>query len=284
MGVYGPAIAFNAQGGTYGLMGTGGTSGVYGYGNVGVQGDGEDVGVSGNGVIGVEGYSADGIGVGGESTDGIGVRGGSNYGVAVKGVSGYGLSGWFGDTTELNFSQFDEKGVLRMNGLATVFDDLVMPLTTAKQGALDKPDFDYTNVGYLMPQNDATEILYLVVQMPHKWKEGSSIFPHVHYRRTSAGKPTFKIDYSWINIGSATSAPGTTLALDQEVTTYSSGSIHQINKSAAAISGTGKTISSLLLVKLYRDDNTVTGDVLTYQFDLHYEIDSLGSNLEYTKD
>jgi len=175
-------------------------------------------------------------------------------------------------------------GHLKLNGSATVFDDLFVPLTTTRQGSNNKPDFDYTNIGYLFPQNDATEILYLIVQMPHRWKAGSDIFPHVHYNRTSAGKPTFKIDYSWFNIGSAVAAPGTTLPLATEVITYTSGSIHQINQSTAAISGSGKTMSSILLIKLYRDDNTVSGDVLTYQFDLHFEIDSLGSNSEYQKD
>ena len=170
---------------------------------------------------------------------------------------------------------------LNLEGDATVWEDLVVPLTSGKQGATDKPDFDYTNLGYLFPQNNDAEVLSFIVQMPHKWKEGSDLCPHVHYKRTSAGKPTFKMDYAWFNIGDAVAAPTTTVTLDQEVMTYSSGDIHQINEGAADISGTDKTISSLLLIKLYRDDNTVTGDVLTYQFDIHYEIDTLGSKQEY---
>lgn len=188
----------------------------------------------------------------------------------------------FGDGAT-NYAQFGTDGTFRLYGTATIFDDLVVPLTTAKQGALTKPDFDYTNLGYLFPQDDATEILYLIVQMPHRWKEGSDLYPHVHYQRTSAGSPTFKIDYTWFNIGSGTAAPSTTVTMGQEVITYSAGSIHQINASANSISGVGKTLSSLLLIELYRDDNSVAGDVLTYQFDLHYEIDALGSNTEYTK-
>jgi len=182
-----------------------------------------------------------------------------------------------------DYIEIEADGTLKLNGLATVFDDFIVPLTSSKLGVNNKPDFDETNLGYLFPQNDTAEILYLIVQMPHKWKEGSDIFPHVHYRRTSAGKPTFKITYSWFNIGSEVSAPGTTLNLDTEIITYTSGNIHQINRSASPISGSGKTISSILLIKLFRDDNTVTGDVLTYQFDIHYEIDSLGSKEEGIK-
>jgi hypothetical protein len=189
----------------------------------------------------------------------------------------------FGDIAGGDYSEFEADGTLVCNGDATTFNDLVVPLTSSKIGANAKPDFDETNVGFLFPQNDATEILYLVVQMPHMWKVGSTIYPHVHYKRTAAGKPTFQITYSWFNIGDTAIAPGTTLDLATEVITYSSGSIHQINASASGISGSGKTISSLLLIKLFRNDNTVTGDVLAYQFDIHYEIDTMGSRTEFTK-
>jgi hypothetical protein len=163
------------------------------------------------------------------------------------------------------------------------WDDLFCPLTSSKLGVNDKPDFDYTNVGYLFPQNDTSEAVYLIVQMPHKWKIGTTIKPHVHYRRTAAGKPTFKIDYCWFNVGEAVETPTTTLTLDVEEMPYTSGSIQQVNTNEDGISGAGKGLSSILLVKLYRDDNTVSGDVLTYQFDIHYQIDAPGSKQEYIK-
>ena len=42
-------------------------------------------------------------------------------------------------------------------------------------------------------------------------------------------------------------------------------------------------VSALILGKLYRDDNTTTGDVLGYDIDFHYQIDSLGSRQVYEK-
>ena len=42
-------------------------------------------------------------------------------------------------------------------------------------------------------------------------------------------------------------------------------------------------VSSMMDIKLYRDDNVAIGDVLTKEFDIHYEIDSLGSKEEYVK-
>jgi hypothetical protein len=164
----------------------------------------------------------------------------------------------------------------------TYWIDYLVPLVSTRVGSNSKPDFDFTNVGYLFPQNDATEILYMVLQMPHGYKEGSTIYPHVHYRRTAAAKPVFKIDYAWFNIGEAQPAFAT-YVMDQDAIEYESGSIQQIAKGASGITGTGEKISSLMLVKLYRDDNVVTGDVLAWQFDVHIECDSYGSELEYIK-
>jgi hypothetical protein len=182
-----------------------------------------------------------------------------------------------------DYTEFEADGTMVAKGAATCWDDLFVPLTTTRVGALNKPDFDYTNGGFLFPQNDETEILHFVVQFPHRWA-GTDVYPHVHYQRTTAGKPTFVLKYAWFSIDGATAAPGTTIELGTEVMTYSAGSIHQINKSTAAISATGKGISSIMVCQLYRKTGDgVTGDVLTYQFDFHIEIDTLGSRSEYQK-
>jgi len=62
---------------------------------------------------------------------------------------------------------------------------------------------------------------------------------------------------------------------------------HQLAKNATGIDGTGKTLSSMLICRLYRDPadaaDTYPQDVAFLQFDVHYEIDSLGSETEYGK-
>ena len=45
----------------------------------------------------------------------------------------------------------------------------------------------------------------------------------------------------------------------------------------------GYTLSTLILAKLYRDDNTTTGDVTAWDIDFHYEIDTPGSRQEFIK-
>lgn len=187
------------------------------------------------------------------------------------------------DTGEIPIYDSGTKKITRANFLGLpAWTDLLVPLTQGKVGANSKPDFDYTNIGYLFPQNDTSEALYLIVQFPHQYKIGSDTYPHIHWRQTGANAVTWKMDYKWFNIGDAVPANFTTLTSNALAITYTSGSIHQIS-SFPAITGSGKGISSMLVVKLYRDDNTTTGDVLAFQFDFHYQVDSFGSSQEFIK-
>jgi hypothetical protein len=92
-------------------------------------------------------------------------------------------------------------GTLSLSGSATGWDDLRFPFTATKLGALDKPDFDATNVGLLFPVNDATEIIYIIAQMPHEYKEGSRIYPHLHWQQMNGNNVVWKAAYKWFNKG-----------------------------------------------------------------------------------
>lgn len=164
------------------------------------------------------------------------------------------------------------------------WEDLRFPATRIRQGATQKPDFDTTNMGLLFPQNDATEIAYIIAQLPHGTKSESSLSPHIHFVQDEATEPVFKIDYRWYKNGEDPTGSFTTLTIDNFIYTYTSGSILQIAE-FPMIDGTGiDTVSSILDIKLYRDDNVVTGDVLVKEFDLHYQIDQeRGSRSEYVK-
>jgi hypothetical protein len=174
-------------------------------------------------------------------------------------------------------------GTVLLGGEATAWDDLLMPLVQGKQGQTDKPAWDATNLGYLFPQNDATQIIYLNCQIPHRWKVGSVIYPHVHFDQSVNATPVFKIDYKWSSIGAAVPAGWTTYTMDTLVKPYTSGTIHNIVNNATGIDGTGNGISSMLQMKLYRQDNVYTGNCLATSFDIHIEIDSFGSDTEYSK-
>lgn len=166
------------------------------------------------------------------------------------------------------------------------WDDERTPSTLGKQGALSKPDFDYTNMGYLMPQNDADEIIYISNQLPHSTRNGDiTVHPHIHYIQDEAEIPVFKMDYRFYNNG--VTPPSFTTGLstangDGIVFTYTSGTIIQIIP-FPSIELTDARPSMWYDIKVYRDDNVVTGDVLLKGFDFHRPIDALGSEQLYVK-
>ena len=184
-----------------------------------------------------------------------------------------------------NHSEFENDGTLHNIGDATTWDDFSVPLTRDKQGQSTKPDYDFTNLGLLFPQNDDSEIVYLVVQMPHRKKMNSDVKLHIHYIQAGAVKPTFKIDYKFYNNGEIVPGDWTTISTadgNKGIFTYGSGSMLQI-ATFPAVSLTDELISANLDMKLYRDDNDVSGDIITKYIDFHFEIDMQGSRSEFSK-
>lgn len=165
----------------------------------------------------------------------------------------------------------------------TFWNDLRFTFTQSKLGANAEPNFDETNVGLLFPQNDTTEIVYIIAQLPHAYKLGTNLKPHIHWQQSADTAVVWKMDYKWFENGDAVPANFTTIASDTDVFTYTSGDLAQIS-SFPEIDGSGVDgISSMLLIKVYRDDNTTTGDVLGFELDIHYQINSIGSSGEFNK-
>ena len=190
-----------------------------------------------------------------------------------------------GDISGGNYCEIEDDGTIVLHGDATGHDDLRIPLTQTAQGAMGKPDYDYTNLGLLFPQNDATEIAYSVTQMSHRKLLDSDIEPHIHYIQSSSDEPVFKMDYRWYNNGEAVPGSWTTISTadgDQAKFTYTSGSILQIAEFPSISPPTNEGPSSNVDIRLYRDDNVVSGDVLGKYVDFHFQTDKpAGSRDEY---
>ncbi len=187
-----------------------------------------------------------------------------------------------------NYFEIESDGTAVSKGDATTWDDFTLSATQARRGALSKPDFDYTNLGLLFPQNDTSEEVYLIMQMPHKKKMNSKIYFHIHYIQSVATQPTFTIEYKFYKNGTAVPASWTTLnTSDAEgnkgVFPYTSGSIMQIAIFPAITPPADETVSANFELKIYRNDNDVTGDVLVKYFDFHLEIDTDGSREQFSK-
>jgi hypothetical protein len=170
----------------------------------------------------------------------------------------------------------------------TVWTDLRFPATRVRQGALNKPDFDYTNIGLLFPQNDTAEKIYITAQMDHSKKLDTNIHLHVHYIQSEATQPTFTAEYKFYNNGEAIPGSWTTVNTSDAqgskgVFTYSSGSIMQIGAFPFIAPPSNEDVSASLDLIIYRNDNDVTGDILVKEIDVHYEINNMGSRDEYVK-
>lgn len=163
------------------------------------------------------------------------------------------------------------------------WDDLRFPFTQTKLGANLKPDFDYTNVGLLFPPTagEANEVIFMIGQMPHGYRPGSGIRPHVHFQQASSAVTTWALEYKWFNPGAAVPASFTTITASSGIFPYVSGNLHQIS-GFTEIDGTGMSLSSILLMKLYRTDSN-PGDVLSFELDIHYQTIAPGSLNEFTE-
>jgi hypothetical protein len=143
-----------------------------------------------------------------------------------------------------------------------------------------KPDFDYTNIGYLFPQNDATEKLIVRGQLKHSWNIGTFIFPHIHVVLEQAGSPVFKFDYKIYdpNNDDVPTVYGT-YTMDTISFTWASGSKSAMVYNTTGITCTGLTESTIIKGFIYRDDNSYGADILVDDIDIHYYSSKFGKDI-----
>lgn len=122
-------------------------------------------------------------------------------------------------------------------------------------------------------------------QLPHGYKLGSDIHPHIHWgpSDTGAGDARWLLSYSWANIDGSFSG-STDLAVN--ATASGTANAHQVDE-FSAIDGTGMGISSMLVCKLQRRGvnvlDTYGSPANFYEFDFHIQKDTVGSDQEYVK-
>ncbi len=130
----------------------------------------------------------------------------------------------------------------------------------------------------------------ITVQIPHKWKEGTTIYPHIHFMCTSDVDPAdnfgIEFEWAWADIGEDFPA-NSTLETNDISTGVNTDDMHKLGYvTAAGISGAGHTISSVLLCRIKRVAATgddYAGGVAILDFDIHYEINTIGSRQEAAK-
>ena len=175
----------------------------------------------------------------------------------------------------------------------TVWDDLRTPVSAVKRLGLTDPDWAQIeddgagSVGvYILAFDDgAAEEVFFTLQMPHSYKEGTDLEPHIHWTPFTAdtGDVEWSLEYTIANINGTFGNTTDVKCVDAGDGTIAK---HQVC-AFATISGTGLTISHMILCRLYRDggngNDDFSGDAGLLEFDLHFEKDTIGSRQEIVK-
>jgi hypothetical protein len=215
-------------------------------------------------------------------------------------------------------SNFDEKLIQRLTKLEreverlkvkeshkagmyadTYFDDLQYSLVGQKltsPSARISYNYTYTLVRFAKTCDWNDDWLAMTIQMSHRWKTGTVVYPHLHWQQTAAAMPNFGITWLWEINGELILTSWTDVAHTANAYTWSSGTLNQITKFGSITPPAGAGLSDLLLVKIWRDvanestlftgaevDANVQDNADAYSFDIHFEIDQAGSDEEYAK-
>lgn len=177
----------------------------------------------------------------------------------------------------------------------TVWTDMRCTLSASKLPASNYPawtqlaDNGSGSTGIFGYSFDDGEYVFVETQFAHSRKVGTNVHPHVHFYVTSNSDPAdnfgIGLEYCWLHIGDTI---GNTTIIEREVSTgVNQSGVHQtIDFDDNGISDAGSGISSIFVCRFYRlaatTDNYLDPIIFT-DLDIHYEIDTIGSEEEYTK-
>lgn len=181
-------------------------------------------------------------------------------------------------------------GIITLEGSATVWEDLQVPGLSITGPAVGAPVLG-TAVGnielYMFSQ---TESVFLAVQLPHSWKIGSTIYPHVHgfVRESSTNaNVVFGLEFSWNSSFScqAFPAPQTYYMCATMTSNVAPLASLYIDANVGITPSAGAALSSMIICRLFRQSaaSNYSGAIGLASFDVHFERDSMGSREEKVK-
>jgi len=178
----------------------------------------------------------------------------------------------------------------RIENLYTpAWDDFIVQVAASRLPASAAPSVvSYLGTEVLSFSKSATKTMPFNVQIPHAYKEGSAIEFHCHvvYPNAGTGNSRWQCTYNWANINAEFAASSTT-STAVTIASPNTARRHQLIELVASITGTGKTLSSILLCSLSRigGDGADDYDDIIYLIgvDFHLQKDALGSRQEAIK-
>lgn len=197
--------------------------------------------------------------------------------------------------SEDNNTYFDENGFMRKVGTATAYrDELQSLIKEAKNNPSDRITDNYAE-GTLDFKTTAIPADYAIVniQINHDWKVGSDVFPHLHWFQAQDEEPNWLIQYRWQSNGAAKTTDWTNSPATGKVFDYTTGTILQISRFAKITPPEGAGLSDILQIRIIRDSDNTSGEfegadpytvvAAAVNFDIHIQVNTIGSNQEYIK-
>lgn len=185
--------------------------------------------------------------------------------------------------TASNLVVFDQNIIF--SDSVEIYDDLKVPVNSLKiQGANNQPLWaNITSLtGNLAAYHfdpDQMQQLFFAVQIPHRYKPGTSLYPHIHWipETSGSGNVVWGIEYTWTNIGSVfgstSSISGTGAVATGEQNKHKMTNL-------TSIDGTGKEESSMVICRMFRDavngSDTYPGNAILLEVDFHFRVNKLG--------
>jgi hypothetical protein len=198
----------------------------------------------------------------------------------------------FGDAT--NYTKFDTTGHQTMAGNARPWrDELTDALNIRSIGSGVSINNTESTVDFATNAQIANDYLYCNIQLNHDKDLTSIISPHIHFFQSQNNMPNFMIQYRWQTNDGAKVTSWTSLKINTPAITYVSGTIMQISNGADITPPAGTGLSDIVQFRICRDTDNDSGlftgadpyttTVGILAFDVHFMINSLGSDTEYTK-
>lgn len=204
------------------------------------------------------------------------------------------------DTNAILNAVYDEESDAIKINMATQWDDLRFPLYGSNiDSNAGRVDINYFNgtLGFATNARFPNEPISMIAQLPHSWKAGTIIKPHIHWIQRSVNLPNWLLAYKIMKNGEAVNIDTNfdnhiKVACSAELFPYVSGEIMQICQ-FPDIDTTGMDISDTIHFVLFRDTANTSGLFAgadpsseiehSIEFDIHYQVNSFGSNQEYVK-
>jgi hypothetical protein len=192
---------------------------------------------------------------------------------------------YFGTST--SYSMFETDGTLVANGNATVWEDAQGSFISFGTGDSAPGIVQASTSDVYLRCFDGlstSEQVFGCIEVPHDYKEGSSLYPHIHWLPVNGDSGVVKWQGSfWItNNGDPIPAQMTISA-----TSSASGAWVSTFADFGAVSGSGVEIGNQVCFRLFRNpgdgDDTYESDACGMTFGIHYESDTLGSREIRTK-